>query len=363
MPVAERTIAYYITPHGFGHAVRSLEVIRHLLAASKDVRVIVVSDIPHFLVAENAGTEVIVRRRRLDVGLVQEDSLRFDVEASLAALEDLFRNRSRLIQEEVEFLRRERVTTVVSDVAYLPFFAASQLGIPSIGLGNFSWDWVYEHFARKDPRWKPFVKWIREGYALCGLFLQLPMHCDCSVFPKRLEVPLVARKSRRSRRECKKALGLNESATVHLIAFAQLEFSPEAQERIGRMDHSAFLFKKPLRLSIPNGINLDRLPVSYPEAIAAADTVITKPGYGIAADCLANGIPMIYTDRGDFPEVPYLVEAMERHLPTVYIPLNDFLLGRWETALKRLQEEPRRLPALPADGAAVCAQVISSFPS
>lgn len=33
MPVSERTIAYYITPHGFGHAVRSLEVIRHLLAA------------------------------------------------------------------------------------------------------------------------------------------------------------------------------------------------------------------------------------------------------------------------------------------------------------------------------------------
>ena len=36
------TLAYYITPHGFGHAVRSLEVIRQLMASHENLDILVV---------------------------------------------------------------------------------------------------------------------------------------------------------------------------------------------------------------------------------------------------------------------------------------------------------------------------------
>lgn len=353
-----RTIAYYITPHGFGHAVRSLEVIRHLLENSRDDRVIIVSDIPEFLIIENAGGQVPLRRRRLDVGLVQQDSLRFDVNATQAAVEALYHGREQLIEEEVEFLQGVGVTTVVSDVAFLPFFAASRLGIPSIGVGNFTWDWIYGEYALSDNRWEPLIAWIRQGYRHCGLFLQLPMHGDCSVFPHMQDVPLITRKARRDPREVRKYLELNEGTSVYLIAFAHLDLSERAIDRIASIKGALFLFKYPLRYSIPNSLCLDGLDLTYPDVVAAVDGVITKPGYGIVADCLAHGTPMIYTERGEFPEYPILVEAMEKYLPTVYIPSQDLCAGRWEAAVNRLKCFPHCIPSLRTDGAAVCAEMI-----
>ena len=95
-PEAWKRLAYYITPHGFGHAVRSLEVIRQLLVHKPRLQITVVSDIPEFLVEQRVGKSLPFRRRRLDVGLVQKDSVRFDLEATQEALQALFRNNDEL---------------------------------------------------------------------------------------------------------------------------------------------------------------------------------------------------------------------------------------------------------------------------
>ena len=50
----------------------------------------------------------------------------------------------------------------------------------------------------------------------------------------------------------------------------------------------------------------------YEDLVRAADVVVTKPGYGIIAECLANDAAILYTDRGHFAEYDVLVEAMPR---------------------------------------------------
>ena len=355
-----RRLAYYITPHGFGHAVRSLEVIRHLLKADPGLHVHIVSDLPDFLVGENVGAQVPMRRKRLDVGLVQRDSLRFDLPATLEAVAALCEDEDALAEEECAFLQEERIDAVVSDVAFIPFLAASRLSIPSIGIGNFTWDWIYETFAREDERWKPLIAWIRRGYGLCGLFLRLPMHGDCSVFPRIRDVPLIARHATRRRDESRRLLGVGPHAKVYLVSFATLDLKEASLRRIEKISHATFLTKRPMQCNLSNGRSLDELSLSYADVVAATDAVITKPGYGIVADCLAHGTPMIYTDRGEFPEYPILVREMEKHLTTVFLPSDELYEGRWEPAVSRMESLPRRSPALRTDGASVCARIILS---
>ena len=100
---------------------------------------------------------------------------------------------------------------------------------------------------------------------------------------------------------------------------------------------------------------------SYVDAVAAADAVITKPGYGIVSDCLANGTPMIYTERGQFREYPALVDEMRRELTTVHMDLNDLWEGKWEESLKSISSLPRKKPQLRTDGAEVAAGKILEF--
>jgi hypothetical protein len=353
-------IAYYITPHGFGHAVRSLEVIRHLLMSDAALEIIVVSDIPQFLVEQCVGKDLPFRRRRLDVGLVQQDSVRFDLDATQKALGLLLQNHDTLVAEETRFLQEEAVHLIVSDIGFLPFYAASRQAIPGIGISNFTWDWIYQSYARSDPSWEPLITWIREGYRRCHLFLQLPMHGDCSSCPNIREVPLVARKARRSPPETRKLLGCDPQQRHYLISFADLNLTGGALKRLEEIEGITFFFKHPLKFQFANGRSLDGFEVSYPDIVAAVDGVITKPGYGIVSDCLAHGTSMVFTDRGAFPEYEVLVQEIREHLNHAYLPSRKLYAGSWEGALREVARQGRRSPRIRHDGAAVCAEWIKS---
>ncbi len=353
-----KKLAYYITPHGFGHAVRSLEIIRRLLEVRPDVDITIISDIPDFLILQNVGKELPQRRKRLDAGLVQLDSIRFDLDASRELLHSLYRQRDGLVADELRFLESRCVEGVVSDVSFLALETAFRHGIPGIGISNFTWDWIYSAYARSDPQWDPLVAWIRECYGKCSLFLQLPMHGDSSSCPRIMDVPLVTRKARRKSEETRRVLGLNGEHKAYLVSFAALELDEDAQKRLEKLEHARFFYRRPLKFHFSNGRSLDDADLSYADIVAAMDGVITTPGYGIVADCLASGAPMVYTDRGVFPEVGILVEEMTRQLTTAHMPSADFYSGNWGPALRELESLPRKAPALRTDGADVCVQEI-----
>ena len=356
-----RRLAYYITPHGFGHAIRSIEVIRHLLVLAPALEIVIVSTIPEFLVDQSLGDSVSIRRKQLDIGLVQRDSIQFDLRATLDQLQSLHDHRDALMADEIHFLNAQEIQAVVCDIPFLPFAAASQASIPAIGMGNFTWDWIYQAYASADSRWTPLVDWIRESYHKCHLLLQLPMHGDCSVCPNIQDVPLVARRAKRKREETLEILGLRLDQKVYLISFGWLDLGETAQKRLEEITDAVFLFKHPLSFHFRNGICLDEHPLSYEDVVAAVDGVITKPGYGIVSDCLAHGTPVIYTDRGFFPEYDILVQEMAKQLSTVYLSSPDFYAGRWQAAIQALEKLPRVTPALPCNGAEVCAETILRY--
>lgn len=352
-------IAYYITPHGFGHAVRSLEVVRHIVDRAPEVEVTVVSHVPDFLVNRYLrGRAATYRRRRLDVGLVQLDSVRFDLDASLHELEALHANHDSIVSQEAAFLQEIHASGVVSDIPFLALYAAERCGLPSVGLSNFSWDWIYRAYAESDDSWKPIIQWIEEGYRRCGLFLQLPMHGDCSVFPRMEEVPLVAHRATVDREEARGLLGCGENHKAYLVSFGSLELDTAALGRIQKIEGALFYAGHPLNLPIRNGRSIDGLQLDYVDIVNAVDAVITKPGYGILADCLAHGIPMIYSDRGCFPEYEVLVNTIEAELTSVYMPSQDLYTGDWEAAIRHMESLPRRIPRVRDDGAEVCARRI-----
>ena len=72
----------------------------------------------------------------------------------------------------------------------------------------------------------------------------------------------------------------------------------------------------------------------------AVDVVITKPGYGIIADCVANDAAMLYTSRGRFAEYDVMVREMPRYLRCQHLELDAFEAGAWDAALGTLAGLP-----------------------
>jgi L-arabinokinase len=89
----------------------------------------------------------------------------------------------------------------------------------------------------------------------------------------------------------------------------------------------------------------------YEDLVAAVDIVVTKPGYGIIAECVANDTAVLYTSRGQFVEYDVLVREMPRWLRTEFISNEDLLGGRWQDALDRLRKAPPPPERIATDGA------------
>jgi hypothetical protein len=96
----------------------------------------------------------------------------------------------------------------------------------------------------------------------------------------------------------------------------------------------------------------------YEDLVAAVDIVLTKPGYGIIAECIANDTAILYTSRGRFVEYDVLVAEMPRYLRAGFIGHEDLYGGRWVEHLDRVLALPTPPERPPTNGAEVVAELI-----
>jgi L-arabinokinase len=94
----------------------------------------------------------------------------------------------------------------------------------------------------------------------------------------------------------------------------------------------------------------------YEDLVAAADVVVTKPGYGIISECIANETAVLYSSRGHFVEYDVLVTEMPRYLRCAFVDQEALLQGRWRAALDDLLTCPPAPEKPRIDGAGVVAQ-------
>jgi len=348
-------IAYYITAHGYGHGVRSSDIIGALLAAHPAVSITVTTDLPEIFLRSrlpDGDGRLVVRPGAFDVGMVQKDSIRVDVAATLAATLELLEERPRLVDYEAEVLRGEGADLVVADIPSIPLEAAAAAGIPAVAVGNFSWDWIYAPFALRDPRWRPVVRMFEEGYRKAKLLLKLPFSPAMSIFPRRTDLPLLARPGRARRRELAALTGADANKRWVLLSFTSLEWNEPALDAVEALNAFEFFTVKPLEWTGRMNIHaVDRRTIGFSDVLASSDVVITKPGYGILSDCVANARPIIYAEREDFIEYPMLERELKRFLRNVHIPQADLYAGRLGPALAAIESatEPREI--LPRGGA------------
>jgi L-arabinokinase len=98
--------------------------------------------------------------------------------------------------------------------------------------------------------------------------------------------------------------------------------------------------------------------LKYEDLVAAVDVVVSKPGYGIVSECVANGTPLLYTSRGRFAEYEVMVAQMPRMLRCRHITQDDLLAGRWRAGVDTLLGQDDLPDRQRVDGAAVAARAI-----
>lgn len=352
-------IRYYITGHGLGHASRSCQIINTLRRRHPHLSVQVVSTAAPWFFRGFLDAEVPVRPSALDFGVLQQDSLVMRETETLCAYRAFLPERQRLVGQEAASLRAEGVKLVAADIPAAAFAAADAAGVYAVGISNFTWDWIYAGLAEGRGGYDDVLQSLADDYRKADLLLRLPFHDKESVIRAVEDQPLVARVSAYGKEEIRAVLGIPAGRRLGLISFGG--FGLKAFDPAPLRQLEGWIFLSEAR---PDGApaNLRPLPegdYAYPDLVRAADVVVTKPGYGIVSECLANGTACLYTGRGDFREQALLIEGLRRYGRAREIGNDDLRGGHWGAALEDLLAQPEPAVELANGGDVIIADKLA----
>lgn len=354
-------IAYYVTAHGYGHGVRSCDILDALLKHPQ-TKLTMITDLPESFLRSRlpfSDGRLAIRPGAFDLGMVQMDSIRVDVETTLHHALKLLEQRQYLINHEVRILRKESVDLVVADIPSIPIEAATEAGIPAVAVGNFSWDWIYAPFVERNPQWRQVIQQFEEGYRKSRLLLKLPFSPPMSIFPKQVDIPLLAKPGCPRRAELTKLTGADERKQWVLLSFTTLDWKEMALRRVEALNNFEFFTVQPLNWPGWRNIHaIDRTKIGFSDVLASSDIIVTKPGYGILSECVANQKPIVYADRQDFIEYPLLERELKRFLRNVHIPAEDLYAGQLRESLEAIEFASLPKETLSDGGAEKAAEIL-----
>lgn len=360
----KNSILFYISGHGFGHATREIEVINGLLHLNPEVHAIIKTDAPEWFFRLNLPSRrFTLISEKVDVGLVQENSFVADRRKTLEAFAKFYLNFKNRLPRELEFLKKNKIKAIVGDIPPLAFEVSQRAGLPGIAIANFSWDWIYEPYIEEFPDFAWVVPTLKMLYGKADALLRLPLHGDLSAFPNPKDIPLIARKAKSPREGVRAKFDFLEdpqNAKIGLISLRTNDLEKINLANLAKINNVHFLTFS-AESFVPNVHTLPPDFLPYQELVHAADVVISKPGYGIVSECIANRTPLLFTSRDDFRESEVLAKGILELGLGLFLPREQFFAGDWKETLDRLPDLKSNWKQPPVNGADEAARFILSF--
>jgi hypothetical protein len=354
--------AWFVTPHGFGHAARSAAIVEALGRRLPQCGIDLWTSVPAWFFEESLTVPYRRHEVECDVGLIQKSPVEEDLPASLRALEQFWSAAERFRTREVAAaVGASGASCVVADIAPFGLAVARAAGLPAVLVENFTWDWIYEPLAAFDPRFSDWAGKLAREFARPDLHLQLEPCCRPTAGA--FAVPPVARRARTGRNAVRARLEVPSGDRLVLVSFGGVEHRLASLGPLAGLAGVTFVIPGASREERWEG-NLRLLPhhtpIHHPDLVAAADLVVGKLGYSTVAEVVTAGGRMLYAPRGGFRESAELARYLEARLPAEAIAMAELESGAWVERLPAMLARARPAAAV-TQGAAVAAERIAGW--
>ena len=354
--MARPTLYVPITNHGFGHATRTAAVVATLVQRCPDIRVILASGAPDWLLGSYLPADVEVVDRKLDIGVIQSDAVTMDKPATIARLEDLRDTADATVVAEAEFLTANDVGLVLGDIPPLAVPAAHRAGVPCFMASNFGWDFIYRSWRDEYPaQIDPIVEWISVLFGECDRLFRLPMAEPMAAFPHRTDVGLTGGDPRYDVEQLRSMLGVDAARErTALVTFGGLGLDDVPWQGLAALEDWQFVtFDQQPPDDIANLVKVTdqsstRLrPV---DVMPICSQIICKPGYGTFAEACRVGLDITCVHRRGYPEADVLVAGMEQMNRHQILEIDELREGSWDFVRREHLEPTDPNRPQPSDG-------------
>lgn len=295
----EKVIVFYISNHGFGHASRNIPIIRYILEVYKNVKIIVKTgkaqgEFIKSLIGELEG-RIEYYFESTDLGLIlKESSLEIDKIKLESEVEKYVNTFDERILKEKEFLKKNKVEVVISDIVPWIFKCTKDLKVKSILISNFTWVEIYREHLSKDI----YNEYI-ECYKLAdkALFYELYMEEMKSYINNYEKVSLCSRDF-----NLEKVDKIKRSFNKPIV-YISVGRSVDLKEEIDVSNlHYDFIVTEGIKLKGNNIYYLDKETSNTQDYLMASDYIITKAGWGTISEALLAKKKIAVLSRNNISE-------------------------------------------------------------
>ena len=352
-----KRIFYFISGHGYGHAVRSAQVVRELY--NKGVRSTIISSARKYIFDVNLkGVEFDYHFMESDVGVCQKTSLDVDVAATYDGWIRLLEDEAAWVEKILRLAEKEKPDAVVGDIVPSAFVFARKAGLPSFLLATFTWDWIVAYYSDEEPRFVALSDELRDRYMMADSMIYTPLSFSLPPVEPKIAVSLIGKRSALSREELRDKLRLDERPAF-LVSFGGLGISGVEKMSLHKMDEYQFMFLDSESSRRGNVITFTDSEAAHEELVTASDAIITKPGYGVCTEAILSRRPIIYTSRDRFAEYTPLAKEAAKYVPMRYISNGELFSGGLKEKLINLPQFHDGLLTDSGNGAAQAAEIIA----
>ncbi|HYQ91291.1 MAG TPA: hypothetical protein VES89_04240, partial [Candidatus Competibacteraceae bacterium] len=238
---------------------------------------------------------------------------------------------------------------VFANIPYLPLAAAAAARIPAVALCSLNWADILKAYWPEDAEVESWREIMLAAYNSAMVFLRPAPAMPMPELNNTQKIGPIAALGRDRRAEINRRCGLPKDSVLVLITLGGID-TPLPMDR--------WPVPPGIYWIVPQAWNLQRADCLYREQMAdipfidllhSSDVLLTKPGYGAFAEAACNGKPVLYVDRRNWPETPYLMEWLHANGNALLLSQETLLGGNLMAPLQTLLAQPRR-PALAPDG-------------
>ncbi|MBW1800452.1 MAG: hypothetical protein JRJ85_06945 [Deltaproteobacteria bacterium] len=332
MSEKKHRIAFFVSPHGYGHAARAAAVMDALHRLDATAAFEIFTKVPRWFFEDSLPCPFHFHAVMTDIGLVQSTPLEADISATVRHLNRFLPFDRSMVEQLAKSIRKRNCRLIVCDIAPLGIAVAREAGIPSVLIENFTWDWLYEEYAGHDNGIKPHIRYLRKIFTSADYHIQTEPVCDRK--NNDLNTRPISRVYRESAPLIRKKLGFSKNLKMVLITMGGIPDHAPFVERLNSHSKVGFI--------IPGGSerferrgNVRLLPMRsdcfHPDLVRASDAVIGKVGYSTLAEIYHAGVPFGYIRRDHFRESDILVSFIKKEMQG--LPIHEYYNGEWVASL------------------------------
>jgi hypothetical protein len=330
-------IAYFITPHGFGHAARASAVMDAVSDIYPSVSFDIFTTVPEWFFEDSLSCRFEYHEFLTDIGLVQKTPFVHHLIDTIEILKRFIPFDPDFISDTAAFLTKRECRLALCDISPIGIAIAAEAGIPSVLIENFTWDWIYEDFITADARFRSYTDFFRDIYQ--GVDYHIQTAPVCNPHPVNMTTGPVSRKVRLSSVRVREKLGVLPETRMVLVTTGGVRAKYRFLKNLAAEPEICFVIPGASE-AYERYDNLILLPFRsgfmHSDLVNAADAVVGKAGYSTIAEVYQAGVPFGYVPRSDFRETNKLVAFIEKEMEGVRVDDTEFGSGEWIPKISRL---------------------------